>query len=54
MTLEQYHQRRSLMIRYLELKVAEADWHGVADAAMDLRELEVEKTHIMTSGQTTV
>lgn len=30
------------MIGYLILKLEERDWHGVADAAMDLRELEVQ------------
>lgn len=30
------------MIEYLMSKVAVKDWHAVADAAMDLRELEVE------------
>lgn len=33
---------RETLIQYLEMKVKEQDWHGVADAAMDLRELEVE------------
>lgn len=32
---------REIMIAYLRMKVAEKDWHAVADAAMDLRELEV-------------
>ena len=27
------------MKRYLGMKVAQEDWHGVADAAMDLRDL---------------
>lgn len=31
---------RELLIEYLKLKVNEEDWHGVADAAMDLRELD--------------
>ena len=35
-------QRKNFMITYLKLKVEEQDWHGVADAAMDLREIEVE------------
>jgi len=30
----------TLMERYLELKRVQRDWHGVADAAMDIRELE--------------
>ena len=28
------------MIDYLKLKVEMCDWHGVADAAMDIREIE--------------
>lgn len=39
LTLE---ERKDLMITYMKLKMEEFDWHGVADAAMDLRELEVE------------
>lgn len=27
------------MTEYLKLKLAQEDWHGVADAAMDIREL---------------
>jgi len=27
---------------YLDLKVNEEDWHGVADAAMDIREIAAE------------
>ncbi len=34
--------RREILIQYLKMKVEERDWHAVADAAMDLRELEVE------------
>ncbi len=29
---------RDILIAYLEMKVWEEDWHGVADAAMDLRD----------------
>lgn len=35
-------ERKEFMISYLKLKVEEQNWHGVADAAMDLREIEVE------------
>ena len=28
------------MVEYLLLKVNKEDWHGVADAAMDIREIE--------------
>lgn len=40
MSLEKLAARRSRMITYLQLKVEEEDWHGVADAAMDLREID--------------
>jgi hypothetical protein len=29
-----------VMVAYLLLKVKQKDWHGVADAAMDIREME--------------
>lgn len=35
--------RIALMIDYLKMKTELGDWHGVADAAMDLRELELAK-----------
>lgn len=35
-----YPEHRRRLIEYLEAKVAAADWHGVSDAANDLRELE--------------
>ncbi len=34
------NQRKERMIDYLKLKIEESDWHGVADAAMDIREIE--------------
>jgi len=33
-------QRKEMMVKYLLMKVEEQDWHGVADAAMDLRDIE--------------
>lgn len=38
-----YETQRSVLIEYLQVMVARGDWHGVADAAMDLREMEAEK-----------
>lgn len=32
----------ALLIKYAEIKLATGDYHAVADAAMDLRELDVE------------
>lgn len=29
-----------VLVDYLRMKVEQCDWHGVADAANDLRELE--------------
>ena len=39
----EYHGRRLTLIEYLHVKAAQADWHGVADAACDLRDLEAEE-----------
>lgn len=35
-----YEQKKKIYIEYLLLKVQEEDWHGVSDAANDLRVLE--------------
>lgn len=42
--------RRSTLIEYLKMKVEEADWHGVADAACDLRELEAAHPELKKQG----
>lgn len=34
--------RRHILINYLLMKVEAEDWHAVADASMDLRELDAE------------
>lgn len=34
--------RRELLIAYLMENVREEDWHGCADACMDLREVDAE------------
>lgn len=36
------HYQIMVIKSYLKMKVEEHDWHGVADAAMDLRELEAQ------------
>lgn len=33
--------RKDILIKYLLMKVEVEDWHAVADAAMDLREIEI-------------
>jgi hypothetical protein len=35
-----YEQHRHILIEYLKAKVEQSDWHGVSDAANDLRVLE--------------
>ena len=40
--LNKLFARRETMIAYLHLKIEEQDWHGVQDAASDLRDLDVE------------
>lgn len=37
--IEDIQVKMRKMENYLSLKVEEQDWHGVADAAMDIREL---------------
>jgi hypothetical protein len=37
-------EQRNAYIQYLLMKVEQADWHGVSDAANDLRELEARYT----------
>jgi len=34
---------KEIMLQYLLLKVKQEDWHGVSDAAMDIREMEAKK-----------
>ena len=39
-------ERWDRYLAYLKMKVDERDWHGVSDAATDLRELEAEHPHL--------
>lgn len=32
--------QKGILLEYLQVMIALQDWHGVADLAMDLRELE--------------
>jgi hypothetical protein len=49
MDYDDFATQRHVLIQYLHVMIARKDWHGVADVAMDLRELEAEeigrKTH---------
>jgi len=37
------------LVTYLRMKTEQRDWHGVADAAMDLRELEARYPELKSS-----
>jgi hypothetical protein len=41
--------QKEVLIQYLYVKIAQEDWHGVADAAMDIRELEAKCFTISTT-----
>jgi len=42
MIVDELREHRALLISYLLAKVKINDWHGVSDAANDLREIDVE------------
>jgi hypothetical protein len=35
-----FEVQKAILLEYLQVMIAMQDWHGVADVAMDLRELE--------------
>lgn len=35
-----YKTQKGIYLEYLQVMIANEDWHGVADLAMDMRELE--------------
>jgi hypothetical protein len=40
---QDWNVQRAILIEYLQVMIARSDWHGVADVAMDLREMEAEQ-----------
>jgi hypothetical protein len=38
-----YAQQHAALVEYLKAKTTQADWHGVSDAANDLRVLEAQE-----------
>lgn len=42
MTPIQHKADREILIEYMKMKTRREDWHGVSDAANDLRELDAE------------
>jgi hypothetical protein len=47
-TIERLTKRRTITIQDLLVKAENEDWHGVADAAMDLREIDA-KLHVLVA-----
>lgn len=41
--MTKFEKAREILITYLLLKIEQRDWHGVSDAANDLRVLEAEQ-----------
>ena len=35
-----FNVQKTILLEYLQVMITLQDWHGVADVAMDLRELE--------------
>jgi hypothetical protein len=38
-----YETQRNILLEYMQVMIARSDWHGVSDAANDLRVLEAEE-----------
>ena len=50
-TISELEDAKRTMIEYLKLKVKQEDYHGVADAAMDIREIDA-KLSVLKSQDT--
>ena len=40
-----FETQKEILLEYLQVMIAIQDWHGVADVAMDLRELEAKNSN---------
>jgi len=40
-----FETQKEILMEYLQVMIAMQDWHGVADVAMDLRELEAKNNN---------
>ena len=49
--IEELNTSIDQMISYMKLKIEQRDWHAVADAAMDIREMEAKKQVYLLLGQ---
>ncbi len=39
-----FMEQKRVLLEYLQVMIANEDWHGVADMAMDMRELEAKNS----------
>ena len=46
-SIDQLIARRTKLIEYMKMKIEEEDWHGCADACMDLREIDAKLSMIV-------
>jgi hypothetical protein len=44
-------RKKEILVQYMLLKVELEDWHGVADVANDIRELEARFPHLKAGHQ---
>lgn len=49
--IKQLQHRIRVMERYMRVRLAMRDWHGVMDAAADLRELEAQLNLLKSMNQ---
>jgi len=40
-----FQVQKEILMEYLQVMISMQDWHGVADVAMDLRELEAKNNN---------
>ena len=41
-TTDQLEQQIGVLVDYIRLKIEQADWHGISDAANDIRVIEAQ------------
>lgn len=44
-----FEVQKKVLLEYLQVMIANEDWHGVADMAMDMRELEAKNNAVFKS-----
>ena len=46
-----FMEQKRILLEYLQVMITNEDWHGVADLAMDMRELEAKQNNNYKSKQ---